>query len=247
MHGTPEWPSGSHYGVPIRAGWRTWPATGSTPVARCLATWPTPSMGLTSAGLLALADADPESCSARRITVTDRGCARYVALRQIHNPRARVAVGTPHRWARSSHDQRSHLLAQIGVLVAVCGHRMPWSTRTSAAPTGRQCTTCQALAPVQVTAPGTARRAGLRVPDPQFPTTTPAGCRSRSPAPLPAPGGQPDPSRPGGGSTVGQLRWTRGAVDGRLHLLQPADIVTATGGHAQALCLTSPRSPPAQK
>jgi len=40
---------------------------------------------LTSSGQLALAVADPESCGARRVTVTDTGCARYVTLCQVHN------------------------------------------------------------------------------------------------------------------------------------------------------------------
>jgi hypothetical protein len=42
---------------------------------------------LTSSGQLALADPDPESCGARRVTVTDTGCARYVTLCQVHNSR----------------------------------------------------------------------------------------------------------------------------------------------------------------
>ncbi len=41
---------------------------------------------------------------------------------------------------------------------------------------------------------GTPRPTDRPVPAPQFPTTTPAGRRLSSPAPLPAPGGQPDPS-----------------------------------------------------
>ena len=47
---------------------------------------------------------------------------------------------------------------------------------------------------------GASQRAGLPVPDPQIPTPkTPAGRRlSCCPAPLPAPGGQPDPHAPGG-------------------------------------------------
>jgi hypothetical protein len=113
---------------------------------------------LTSTGLLTLGEADPESCGARRVTVTDTGCARYLALCQIHNPRARVAVSTPRCWAHSPRDQRSHLLAQpgpdqIGVLVAVCGHHMLWWVATSAQPTGRPCLTCEALATRSVPAP----------------------------------------------------------------------------------------------
>ena len=46
---------------------------------------------------------------------------------------------------------------------------------------------------------GAPQRVGLLVPDPQFPAPkTPAGRRSSCPAPLPAPGGQPDPRDPGG-------------------------------------------------
>ncbi len=140
--------------------------------------------GLTSAGLLTLADADSEYGELRRVAVTDAGSAHYVTLCQIHNPRGTVTVSTPHRWALSPHDQRSHLLAQrapdqIGVLVAVCGHRMPWSTRTSAQPTGRQCPTCPALAPGQV-------------PDPQRHNPPYSG---RPPAEK-APGGRPDTPTP---------------------------------------------------
>ncbi len=55
------------------------------------------------------------------------------------------------RWARSPHDQRSHLLArcdpdQIEVIVGLCGHHMLWSVPTSAHPTLRSCPTCKALA-----------------------------------------------------------------------------------------------------
>ncbi|MGH3771899.1 MAG: hypothetical protein ACRDRW_10960, partial [Pseudonocardiaceae bacterium] len=40
---------------------------------------------LTNSGQLTLAVADPESCDARRVTATDAGCARYVALCQVHS------------------------------------------------------------------------------------------------------------------------------------------------------------------
>jgi hypothetical protein len=40
---------------------------------------------LVRSGQLALADPDPESCGARRVTVTDTGCARYVTLCQAHH------------------------------------------------------------------------------------------------------------------------------------------------------------------
>ncbi len=113
---------------------------------------------LTSAGLLVLGEVEPKACGVRRITVTDTGCAHYVALCQIHNPNGRAAVITPHRWAHSPHDQRSHLLTQrgagqIGTLIGVCGHLMLWSVPTSAHPTERPCPTCQALPGVPVPAP----------------------------------------------------------------------------------------------
>jgi hypothetical protein len=74
---------------------------------------------------------------------------------------------------RSRHDQRSHLLTergpdQIGVLVAVCGRRMPWPVGTSAQLTVRQ-------------PPDSGRP-----PVEQFPR------------PIPAPGGRPDPTTPVG-------------------------------------------------
>ncbi len=106
--------------------------------------------GLRQGGLVAVAD-DPEPGGLRRASVTDRGSARYLELRRIHDPGARVAVSTPHRWASSPSDQRSHLIAGrckewIVVMIAVCGHRMLWSVDTSALPTGRSCPTCKALA-----------------------------------------------------------------------------------------------------
>ncbi len=80
------------------------------------------------------------------------------------------------------------------------------------------------------------RRAGLRVPDPLFATTIPAGRRSSCPAPL-SPGGQPDPNPSTGESDVRPLRWARCPDEGRLHLLAPAEVLRATGrGHARALC-----------
>lgn len=45
----------------------------------------------------------------------------------------------------------------------------------------------------------------LQVPDPQFPTKTPAGRRSS--CPLPTPGGEPDSIPGGGAASVAQLRW----------------------------------------
>jgi hypothetical protein len=189
---------------------------------------------LTSGGLLALGD-DLEPGERRRVTVTDRGSARYLELCQVHNPGRSRPLSGPRRWAPSPHDQRSHLLAEreagfLGDLVAVCGQRMPWLVHSSAQPTARPCPTCAALAalpaptpqgpdipdaepPPVAPAPGrrpdtTASAApGRRVPAPRFGTETPAGRRSSSPAPLPAPGGQPDPSHRAGCSSVGRSPW----------------------------------------
>lgn len=85
-------------------------------------------------------------------------CACYLASYQVHHSPARVAVSTPRRWARSPHDQRSHLLArcdpdQIEVIVGLCGHHMLWSVPISAHPTLRSCPTCKALAASMVPAP----------------------------------------------------------------------------------------------
>jgi hypothetical protein len=212
-----------------------------------------------------------------------------VALCQVHDPTGRVVVGTPCRWVCSPYDQRSHLLAkhgsdQIGIVVAVCGHRMPWSVNTSAQSTAHRCPTCQALASVPVPpvpqfghspdsgpppveqhpqlipAPGsrsacdaltatgraqyaqpvsareTSRCPGGQVPDPQFPHKTPVGRRSSAPVSLPAPGGQPESNPEARESGAGQLRWAGCLHDGRLHLLEPADVAAATtGSPAQAL------------
>ncbi len=79
--------------------------------------------------------------------------------------------------------------------------------------------------------------AALRVPDPQFPTKTPAGRRSSTPALPPAPGGQPDPNPQTGNSSVGPLRWARCPEQGLLHLLRSADVIVAANqGHARAVC-----------
>ncbi|MGH3927972.1 MAG: hypothetical protein ACRDTT_34770 [Pseudonocardiaceae bacterium] len=104
----------------------------------------------TRTGLLALGEANTESCGVRRVTVTDTGCARYLALCHIHNATTKATVSIPRRWACSPHDRRSHLLAepgtdQIGAWVAICGHRMLWSVPISAQPTGPRCPTCEAL------------------------------------------------------------------------------------------------------
>lgn len=161
---------------------------------------------LTHRGLLALAEADPRSCGVRRVTVTDTGSARYVALCQTHNPGTRL-VRTPHRWAHSTSNQRSHLLAErgtepVGVLIAVCGHRMPWSVGATAHPTGRSCPTCQALPVVEIPAPQV-----CRCPDPGRPPV-------EQPPPVPAPGGRPDPGHRAAPPGAGQLRWTRGVAYG---------------------------------
>lgn len=57
---------------------------------------------------------------------------------------------------------------------------------------------------------GAPKRAGLPAPDSQFPAAkTPAGHRSGFPTPLPAPGGQPDPSHTSGDAdNVGANVWT---------------------------------------
>jgi hypothetical protein len=82
---------------------------------------------------------------------------------------------------------------------------------------------------------GTPQRATPRVPDPQFPKKIPAGRRSRHPVP-PAPGGQPDPNLQIQELPCRQPRWARCTQEGRLHLLQPAEVITATTqGHAAAV------------
>ena len=54
------------------------------------------------------------------------------------------------------------------------------------------------------------RRAVLQIPDPQFPTTTPAGRRSSTPVPPFAPGGQSVPNRPHEASSAEhRLRYAR--------------------------------------
>lgn len=79
--------------------------------------------------------------------------------------------------------------------------------------------------------------AGLRIPDPQFPTNTPAGRRSSGPTPHAAPGGQPDPSSGAKGSGIEQLRWARCPDETSRHLMPPGDVLlTDAEGHAQVLC-----------
>lgn len=83
----------------------------------------------------------------------------------------------------------------------------------------------------------TPRRVGLPVAEPVFPTKTPAGRRSSISAPVPAPGGQPDPGPRARISSIEQLRWARCPDEGRLHLLAPGDVRRATAdGHARAVC-----------
>lgn len=80
---------------------------------------------------------------------------------------------------------------------------------------------------------------GLRMPDAPFPiTTSPARQRLRGSGLLAACGGDmPDFHCRAGELGVGSLRWARCPDDGLVHLLQPADVITATtAGHARALC-----------
>lgn len=92
---------------------------------------------------------------------------------------------------------------------------------------------------------GRPRRAGLQVPDPQFPSTLATFRHSSYPMPFPAASHRPavpqpecpQPRRPGARSNVDELRWARCPGEGRLHLLEPADVIAAaTHGHAQAVC-----------
>lgn len=92
---------------------------------------------------------------------------------------------------------------------------------------------------------GRPRRAGLRVPDPQFPSTPATFRHSSYSVPLPAASHRlafpqpefPQPGRPGARSSVEQLRWARCPGEGRLHLLEPTDVIAATThGHAPAVC-----------
>lgn len=63
-----------------------------------------------------------------------------------------------------------------------------------------------------------------------------AGHASNRPEPLPALGDRPDSNHQARESRGVPLRWAR-CSGGRLHLLEPADVVAATTrGHAQALC-----------
>ncbi len=84
---------------------------------------------------------------------------------------------------------------------------------------------------VQLSAPP--RPAVLRVPDPQFPTKTPAGRRSNRP--VPAPGGQPDPTPLAGAASGEQLRWAHCPDDE--HVPLPTD----AAGSALAVLAVSQR------
>lgn len=79
---------------------------------------------------------------------------------------------------------------------------------------------------------------GLRIPDPQFPSRGPADRRPRPPAPRPALDGQrPQPSAALNRPSVEQLRWARCPDQGRLHLVQPADVTrAAASGYTQTVC-----------
>jgi hypothetical protein len=99
---------------------------------------------------------------------------------------------------------------------------------------------------------GTPTPAGLRVPDPQFPSRVPARRLPSHPGPPSAPA--PVVTGAGAGarqqapsnrvdrssaprSSVEQLRWARCPDNGRLHLLHPAGVtLAAAGDHAQAVC-----------
>lgn len=85
---------------------------------------------------------------------------------------------------------------------------------------------------------GTPRPTSLRVPAPQFPTRASAPEQPSGPEPLAAlAGGEANPGGVAGEPGAGPLRWARCPDDGRLHLLQPADVVVAaTGLRAEALC-----------
>ncbi len=122
---------------------------------------------LTRGGMLVLGEVDLQSCGVRRVTVTDAGSAHYVALRRIHHPHGWVAVSTPRRWAQSPYNLAAHLLAergpdQIGVLVGVCGHLMPWSTPTSTQPTRTPLPHLPGTGRPAATRPGARHLPGLR-------------------------------------------------------------------------------------
>ncbi len=134
-------------------------------------------------------------------------------------------MSTPCRWARSPHDQRSHLLAtrgtdHSGVQVAVCGHRMPWPVDTDVEPAKSRCPICE-------------RQASWPVPAPQFGKSPASGGapdeRTVDPQAVPAPQAEQ--------YSAGPLRWARNSEDGLMHLLMPEEVVAATiVGEALAVC-----------
>jgi hypothetical protein len=71
---------------------------------------------------------------------------------------------------------------------------------------------------------------------PQPPAIETSACERLSGAGSLAPSRQPDSHRSADPS-AGHLWWERCPDNGRLHLLQPADVITAAiGGHAAAFC-----------
>ncbi len=76
---------------------------------------------------------------------------------------------------------------------------------------------------------------GLLVPDPLFPRKNPGGRRQGAPASRPVAESNPQINQQQ--PSVDQLRWARCPDQGRLHLVQPADItLTAARGYAPAVC-----------
>jgi hypothetical protein len=137
-------------------------------------------------------------------------------------------VSSPARWVLSPMDGQAHLLLPVGdhpwdVLNARCGHLMPVGpSQHEQPPSGvSACPTCALIS---------------QVPAPQFPHKTPAGHRSS--APVPAPGGQPDPTVcPTPASAAAVPRWARCPVDQQPHLLDPAGVREVVAlGSAQSLC-----------
>lgn len=116
--------------------------------------------------LVVLRDLDPAAGCMARAALTDAGTIRYEQLRR----------------QRQTALQMSAL--QLGTSSA-------WPAADSPGPTGARLITL-AEAGRSRSVPRRSTPAGLRVPDPQFPTKAPAGCRSSGPAPQAPPGGQPD-------------------------------------------------------
>lgn len=159
------------------------------------------------------------------ITATATVSTRQVTSSHIHNRKGRAAVSTPGRWARSPHDQRSHLLAergadQSGVQLTACGHRLPWPVDADTEPTGNRCPTC-------------ARQADWPVPAPQFGNSpTSGGPAAQRPVER-----QTDTTPQAEQSSAGPLRWAHNSEDGLMHLLSPDEVVAATIlGEALAVC-----------